>query len=223
MMEMRLFETLSRHFKEKGFSLYMVGGTTRDFLLGRACSDWDLATDANPEELRILLPKADITFLRYGVIRLKTEQGHVDITSFREEGDYQDFRHPQHITFVRSWKEDAKRRDLTINALYRSADGTIYDAFQGQRDLKERRLRMIGNPFVRFKEDPLRILRVLRFSLLLEFEIEKETEDAMRKTIGLLKKLSKAKMQEEIKKMMVIHPQKAMEMLHEYGIDKIVF
>lgn len=222
-MEMSLFETLSQHFKEQGFSLYMVGGTTRDFLLGRTCSDWDLATDANPEELRILLPEADMTFLRYGVARLKTKQGHIDITSFREEKDYQDFRHPQHITFVRSWKEDAKRRDLTINALYRSADGMIYDAFQGQKDLKEKCLRMIGDPLVRFKEDPLRILRVLRFSILLEFEIEKETECAMRKTIGLLEKLSKAKIQEEIKKMMAIHPQKAIEILCDYGIDKIVF
>lgn len=222
-MEMSLFETLSQHFKAQGFSLYMVGGTTRDFLLGRTCADWDLATDANPDELQILLPEADMTFLRYGVARLKTSHGHIDITSFRVEGDYQDYRHPHHITFVRSWEEDAKRRDVTINALYRSADGTILDAFHGQEDLKKKCLRMIGDPLIRFEEDPLRILRVLRFSLLLEFEIEKETECAMRKMVPLLEKLSKAKMQEEIRKMMAVHPRKTMEILQDYGIDKIVF
>lgn len=222
-MELTVFETLSQRFKEQGFSLYMVGGTTRDFLLGRPFSDWDLATDASPDELQSLFPEGDTTFLRYGILRLRTKQGHVDIASFRRESQYQDFRHPQQLTFVRSWKEDAKRRDVTINALYRDIHGTIYDAFDGQKDLKDQCLRMIGNPLDRFYEDPLRILRVLRFSLLLGFQIEKETDMALRKSVPLLMKLTKAKVREEIHKMERIEKQKAAAILQMYGIDKNAF
>lgn len=212
------FLSLAEQFRKRGFNLYMVGGTARDYLLKHPIMDMDLATDASPEALIEILPNADKSFLNYGVIRLKEDEYHIDIVSFRLESNYEDFRHPQKISFTTSMMDDAKRRDFTINALYIDSEGRIYDFYHGMDDLNHGLIRTIGNPSIRFHEDPLRILRCLRFSLTLGFNLEEHTEKALIDSIPLLAHLNPHKVQEEITKMERISKTKTQEILEKYNI-----
>ena len=199
-MENELFKFLDKVFKENGFSIFEVGGSVRDELLGLEVFDFDFATDATPEEMIKFLPDANDTFAKYGCIKYKGEHGRAEITTFRIEESYDDFRHPNKICFVKSLNEDYKRRDFTINAIYKDINGKIYDPSRGVEDLKNKTLRFIGDPETRIKEDPLRILRAKRFASKLGFEIESETAKAMEKLAYLLEKLNPEKIKEEERK-----------------------
>lgn len=142
---------------------YLAGGCVRDLLMGNPPSDWDICTPATPEELIAIFPSFIPLGLKFGTIGLSTPEGIVEITSFREESNYCNHRHPQ-VSFVRSLETDLARRDFTINAMAYNPQRGLVDLFEGQRDLKEGILRCVGNPFVRFQEDALRILRLVRFS-----------------------------------------------------------
>ena len=199
-MQNELFKFLDKVFKENGFSIFEVGGSVRDELLGLEVFDFDFATDATPEEMIKFLPDANDTFAKYGCIKYKGEHGRAEITTFRIEESYDDFRHPNKISFVKSLNEDYKRRDFTINAIYKDINGKIYDPSRGVEDLKNKTLRFIGDPETRIKEDPLRILRAKRFASKLGFEIESETAKAMEKLAYLLEKLNPEKIKEEERK-----------------------
>ena len=199
-MQNELFKFLDKVFKENGFSIFEVGGSVRDELLGLEVFDFDFATDATPEEMIKFLPDANDTFAKYGCIKYKGEHGRAEITTFRIEESYDDFRHPNKICFVKSLNEDYKRRDFTINAIYKDINGKIYDPSRGVEDLKNKTLRFIGDPETRIKEDPLRILRARRFASKLGFEIESETAKAMEKLAYLLEKLNPEKIKEEERK-----------------------
>lgn len=199
-MQNELFKFLDKVFKENGFSIFEVGGSVRDELLGLEVFDFDFATDATPEEMIKFLPDANDTFAKYGCIKYKGEHGRAEITTFRIEESYDDFRHPNKICFVKSLNEDYKRRDFTINAIYKDINGKIYDPSRGVEDLKNKTLRFIGDPETRIKEDPLRILRAKRFASKLGFEIESETAKAMEKLAYLLEKLNPEKIKEEERK-----------------------
>lgn len=195
-----VFEKYAALFASKGFHLYMVGGTSRDFLLGIEPSDFDFVTDATPDEEKEFLPNADYSFARFGSIKVFEGGVEVDITTFRVEGNYRDFRHPESIRFVRSMEEDVVRRDFTVNALYIDVGGNVYDFVGGQEDIKKKRLRFIGDPTKRIIEDPLRIIRAERFAKRLGFEIEEESKRAIDEKRSLLEKLNPNKVKMELLK-----------------------
>ena len=199
-MQNELFKYLDKTFKENGFSIFEVGGSVRDEILGLEVFDFDFATDATPEEMMKFLPNAIDTFAKYGCIKYKGEHGRAEITTFRVEESYDDFRHPTQIRFVKSLNEDYLRRDFTINAIYKDVNGKIYDPANGVEDIKNKLIRFIGEPEKRIKEDPLRILRAKRFAAKLGFEIEPETAKAMEKLSYLLEKLNPDKIKEEERK-----------------------
>lgn len=194
------FDFLSRLFLTKGKKLYIVGGSSRDLLLGRAYSDHDFVTDATPEEIKAFLPDANYSFARFGSIRLQMEGEEVDITTLREEGEYLDHRHPSYIRFIKDLYQDSLRRDFTINAIYLDNQYKTIDYHDGLNDLKNGLIRFIGDPRQRIEEDPLRMLRAERFAEKLHFTIENETKKAIEEKRYLLCEINPAKIEEEEKK-----------------------
>ena len=195
-----IFLRLSSLYAEHGHRLFLIGGTSRDLLLGIDPSDIDLVTDATPEEEKAFLPDLEMTFARFGSVHLKTEAGDIDITTMRRESGYKDSRHPSKIEFIRDLKEDSLRRDFTINALYIDCQGNVSDYHGGLEDLKNRLIRFIGDPATRIQEDPLRILRAERFAKRLGFQIEENAEKAMEEHRDLLRLLNPEKIAMEMKK-----------------------
>lgn len=194
-----IFEHFSKLFKEHSFKLYMIGGTSRDHLLGIVPNDFDFVTDASPDEMKSFL-EGDYTFIRFGVVKVKFNNIHADIVSMRKESDYKDYRHPKNVTYVKTIIEDYLRRDFTINAIYIDLEGNIIDPSGGLLDLKDGIIRFIGDPETRIKEDPLRILRAERFSKKLKFEIDEKTSVAIERNRELLNKLNPDKINMELKK-----------------------
>ena len=195
------FQSLADLFNNHGYKLYLVGGTVRDYLLGLPLNDMDAVTDATPTDIVKFLPDADTTFAHLGSLKYKDSSGvKFDITTLREESGYLDSRHPSKVNFVKDPKDDYKRRDFTVNAMYMDKDLKIYDYCGGQKDLENRILRMVGNPDTRLKEDPLRILRAIRFHLMYNLKIEDSLMEAMRDRFYLLKNLNDAKIESEMSK-----------------------
>jgi tRNA nucleotidyltransferase/poly(A) polymerase len=208
-MTLTPFLELSKLFKSQGFRLWMIGGSSRDYLIGLPVEDFDLTTDAKPTDFR---------FAHYGTVQLKLDSMNIDITTLRQESIYQDKRHPQSITFVKDPKLDYLRRDLTVNAIYVDADLNILDFANGLEDLKSKTLRMIGDPYLRFQEDPLRILRVLRFQHKLGFKQEPILAKALNQSLPLLEYLNPQKVKQEYQKMMKDKPFEASLLLASYGL-----
>lgn len=180
--------------------LFLVGGSVRDLLLGRHFVDYDLASDALPSEAASFLPEANLTYAKYGVISLKKEDMHIEVTTLRKEGEYDDYRHPSSIAFVKTPLEDSFRRDFTVNALYLNGFYQVLDFHGGLADLERKTLRFIGDPLTRIKEDPLRICRAERLCLTLGFTLAEDTAKAIRESRFLLEKLNPAKLDEERRK-----------------------
>ena len=195
------FQSLADLFDKHGYKLYLVGGTVRDYLLGLPLEDMDAVSDATPLEIVKFLPDVDTTFAHLGSLKYKDASGvKFDITTLREESDYSDSRHPNRVIFVKDPKDDYKRRDFTVNAMYMDSNLKIYDFCNGQKDLEKRILRMVGNPDQRLKEDPLRILRAIRFHLMYDLKIENSLMEAMRDRFYLLKNITDAKIESELSK-----------------------
>lgn len=199
-MRIEAFDFLKDVFSKNGFRLYVVGGTVRDFLLGKEITDLDFVTDATPEDEMKFIPEADFTFKKFGAVRYPYKGKHIDITTLRQEGEYNDSRHPSKVTFVKDPKLDYVRRDFTINAMYLDEDYKVIDFSTGQDDLKKKLIRFIGNPAKRIEEDPLRIARAERFARCLGFEIEEKTLQAIKDKRDLLEKLNPEKLKEEERK-----------------------
>ncbi len=194
------FDALAKLYRDHGFSLYVVGGSVRDWLLGRPFSDLDFVTDALPEDMLPYLSEARDTFRRFGSIQVKVLGHWIDVTTLREEGEYRDHRHPSYVRFVKDPKLDYPRRDFTINALYLDENYRLLDYCGGKKDLENHLIRFIGDPDKRIQEDPLRICRAERFARELSFSLEPETKAAIKRNYSLLKTLNPAKCEEEKKK-----------------------
>lgn len=180
--------------------LFLVGGSTRDLLLGREVSDLDFATRKKPDEVHDLFPDK-LYFEKYGTTTFKIDTYHITLATYREEKDYIDFRHPSKVEFVTDYKTDSKRRDFTINCLYATLNGEVMDPTnQGIDDLSKKIIRIIGNPKTRLNEDPLRILRAYRFKEELGFTIEEHLKKELKESECLLKNLNSNKIMEEIRK-----------------------
>ena len=202
-MDKGINEFLKLHelFKSNGFSLYLVGGSVRDYLLGKPLTDLDAVTNAKPEVLKIFLKDANYKYAKYGSVSYITPSGFkFDITTLRKEKAYKDSRHPGYIKFVHKLSTDVKRRDYTINGLYLDGNLKVIDYVHGQNDLKNKVLRMIGNPNKRLVEDPLRIIRALRFAADYDLTLDKKLESAIRNNIDLLEKLNEEKIKQDILK-----------------------
>ena len=216
---LELIKELNAKFKLIGCNIYAVGGTVRDFLLHKNLTDFDFATDASPSETKSILERYDDTFSQYGVIIYRYENKKLEITSFRKENLYLDSRHPQKIEFVKDMQIDYKRRDFTINALYMDDTGKIYDFCDGLNDLHNKIICVIGDIDTRMKEDPLRILRALRFMMTLDFTLDKNLEKYIYEHTYLLNKLNVDKVKQEIRKMKKIDEEKTKAILEKFHIN----
>ena len=210
------FDSLYKLFLKNGYSLFFVGGTVRDYLLGLELNDLDVVTNATPEQMHQFIIDGDFTFERYGSVKVKIYNFKFDITTLRTEKQYDDFRHPSKIVFCDSLEEDVLRRDFTINGLYMDHEKRIIDLVNGQKDLKNRIIRTIGDPDKRIKEDPLRILRALRFKIEFDFEIDEKLMLAIKNNGDMLRNLNKDKVIMEIKKSS--KPKELLEILNHLNI-----
>ncbi|KRM91451.1 CCA tRNA nucleotidyltransferase [Fructilactobacillus florum] len=189
--------------EQHGYQAYFVGGCVRDTLLHKELHDVDLATSAYPAEIKQIFPITIDTGIEHGTITVRYDRKSFEITTFRTESGYQDYRRPDQVTFVRSLKEDLQRRDFTINALAMTATGDVIDLFSGLRDLDQRLIKAVGDPEQRFQEDALRLMRAVRFGSQLDFCIEKQTLVAMYHKAALLEKISIERINAEFSKMML--------------------
>ena len=183
--------SIASRLQAAGLRAWIVGGCTRDLLLGRPVHDWDLATDARPDQVVELFRRVIPTGIQHGTVTVMLGRSGYEVTTLRGEGAYSDGRHPDSVTFVGDLVEDLARRDFTINAIALDPrTGEVTDPFQGQDDLRARSLRAVGEPERRFSEDGLRLMRAARFSAVLGFEIEPATFAAMSATVQTLEKVS---------------------------------
>src|SRR3989344_5584295 len=199
--------------RASGFEAYLVGGCVRNFLLGAKPKDWDATTNATPEEIQKIFPDSFYEN-EYGTVGVKTDSDNeslkvVEITPYRLEEKYSDKRHPDQVRFTKNLEDDLKRRDFTINAMALGksdfpvkSDFQIVDLFGGEADLKKKIIRAVGEPEERFREDALRLMRAVRFAAELGFEIEPETEAAVKKLSGELKFISKERIRDEFVKIL---------------------
>ncbi|UQS82778.1 CCA tRNA nucleotidyltransferase [Bombilactobacillus folatiphilus] len=185
-----------------GFEAYFVGGCVRDTLLDHQIHDVDLATSAYPQEVKMLFPHTADTGIEHGTVTIITDEQNYEITTFRTESGYQDYRRPQHVEFVRSLTEDLKRRDFTINALAMRTDGQVIDLFGGVQDLSQKKIKAVGQAAERFHEDALRMVRAVRFQAQLGFEIESQTKMGIQLNALLLKKIAVERIRDEWLKLM---------------------
>lgn len=190
--------------ESQGFSCYAVGGCVRDSLLGLTPHDYDLCTNARPEEIRAAFPHHDLVLAgeKHGTVGVITQEGVVEITTYRTEGDYTDSRHPGWVTFVDDITGDLARRDFTVNAMAWSPARGLADPFGGQQDLENKILRAVGDAPVRFQEDALRILRGVRFGVRFSLTPEKATLEAMFSHAHLLDNIARERVFDELCKLL---------------------
>ena len=206
-----IFDFLKLIFNENGFRLYMIGSTSRDFLLNKEIKDYDFVTDATPNE-SLKFIKASSAFKKYGVLKLKLFGKSIDVATLREETNYEDFRHPSKITFIKDISKDYLRRDLTINAIYINEQYQIEPiSKQGVDDLFCHRLVFIGDIYKRINEDPLRILRAFRFMEEYNLSINADDLKILNENLYLIDKLNPQKVLEE---------QHKIEKVREYNRDE---
>lgn len=207
---------------KNGFEAYIVGGCVRDMAIGRKPEDWDIATSATPIEVKKLFRRTIDTGIIHGTVTVLYDKEHYEVTTYRLDGVYEDNRHPKEVLFTSNLAEDLKRRDFTINAMaYHDREGFI-DLFGGIEDLKKGIIRCVGSPEERFDEDALRILRAVRFSAQLGFEIEAHTLDAIRAKAELLNNISAERIREELTKLLISDHPGRLRLLYETGITKVV-
>lgn len=214
----QIIKTLQSH----GYEAYAVGGCVRDSLLGRTPGDWDITTSALPEETKALFDKTFDTGIEHGTITVLMGKEGFEVTTYRIDGKYEDSRHPSEVTFTRCLSEDLLRRDFTINAMaYNDEDG-IVDLFDGMADLEKKVIRCVGNAEARFGEDALRIMRAVRFSAQLGFEIEEQTQAAIRKLAFSLKNISAERIQVELIKLLTSPHPEQIHLAYELGITEVM-
>ena len=212
-----------KKINEAGYEAYFVGGSVRDLLLKRHIHDVDIATSAYPAEIKQIFEKTIDTGIKHGTVTVLYGGESYEITTFRTESGYQDFRRPDHVTFVQNLSEDLKRRDFTINALAMNVDGNIVDHFDGLGDLDKRLIRAVGKAENRFHEDALRMMRAVRFMSQLQFTLEPETEQAISDNHELLSKISVERIRDEFVKMgMAPGRHKACQIFLDTGVSEDV-
>ncbi|MDE3113119.1 MAG: HD domain-containing protein [Chloroflexota bacterium] len=191
--------TVVERLRHAEHEAYVVGGCVRDALRGIEPADWDVATDARPEEIQKVFRRSLYTN-RFGTVVVRMGEREIEVTTYRIEAEYSDHRRPDAVAFTRSLEEDLARRDFTINAMAWSPERGVVDPFGGRRDLEERVVRAVGDADERFREDALRMLRAVRFAAVLGFTIEPATAEAIRRNAELARSLSGERIQQEMVK-----------------------
>ena len=207
--------------EQHGYEAYIVGGCVRDSLMGKRPSDWDICTSARAEEMIALFEDKRVipTGIQHGTLTILAEDGAYEVTTFRIDGEYLDHRHPKSVAFTRELAEDLSRRDFTINAMAWHPERGLIDLFGGVEDLRDRLVRAVGDPVQRFNEDGLRMLRMVRFATVLDFDYDPATYDAVRKQGHLLQYISKERIQVELNKILLAaHPARGLEDLYTLGM-----
>jgi tRNA nucleotidyltransferase/poly(A) polymerase len=187
-------------FDKAGYEIYIVGGAVRDIIMGRITNDWDFTTDATPEEILKVIP-GGLYNNQFGTVFTDNPDDPVsphEITTFRKEANYTDFRHPESVTWGKSLEEDLGRRDFTINSLAIDKSFKVIDLYKGQEDIKNKLIRAVGDPDARFSEDALRMMRAIRIGAELGFLIEDKTFEATKKNAPLINKIAKERVKEEL-------------------------
>ena len=185
--------------RSSGHQAWLVGGCVRDTLLNSRPKDYDIATDARPDRIMDLFPRSGRVGAHFGVVLVRDYFEQVEVATFRSDHDYLDGRHPEQVRFETDPREDVLRRDFTINGLMMDPDdGTVLDFVEGRRDLERGIIRAIGDPYERFREDHLRLLRAIRFAARLNFEIERSTFDAICRDHALIAKVSSERIRDEL-------------------------
>lgn len=206
-----------------GFEAYAVGGCVRDSILGREPDDWDITTSATPEQVKALFGRTVDTGIKHGTVTVLKDRTGYEVTTYRIDGEYEDGRHPKDVVFTASLEEDLKRRDFTINAMAYNEEQGLVDLFDGIGDIERKVLRCVGDPAERFREDALRMMRAVRFSAQLGYEIEERTKDAMAELAGTLEKISAERIATELVKLLVSdHPEK-LRTCWETGMTAVFF
>jgi len=207
-----------------GFEAYAVGGCVRDFILGQEPYDWDITTNAKPEEIQKIFQNS-VYENQFGTVAINTESKNerlkiIEITTYRIEEKYTDKRHPDIVKFTNKIEDDLSRRDFTINAI--AYDGKKFiDPFDGQKDIKNKIIRAVGEPYKRFNEDALRLMRAVRFAIQLNFSIEPKTADAILDNSNDIVAISKERIRDEfIKTIITKNAKTGIEMLHSFGFLK---
>ncbi len=206
-----------------GFKAHIVGGCVRDMLINKAPSDWDITTNASPQIIKSLFPKTFDTGIKHGTITVIQDNIPVEVTTWRKETGYSDHRHPDSISLANSLSDDLSRRDFTMNAIaYHPVDGLV-DPFNGVSDIGDKIIRCVGKPSERFSEDALRMLRAIRFSAQLDFDIEKSTFAGINELSDNIIHISKERIQGEMNKILEAKAPHKLSLLWDSGLSKVIF
>ena len=215
-------EFIIEEIEKNGFEAFIVGGCVRDALLHKEPEDWDITTSAKPEEIKKIFKKTIDTGIEHGTVSILLGRNTYEVTTYRLDGKYSDGRHPDKVEFSPLLEEDLKRRDFTINAMAYSKKVGLVDLFEGEKDLKKGIIRCVGVAKERFGEDALRMLRAIRFSAVLGFEIEKNTEKAIVEIAPNLLKVSKERVLVEFNKSLLSSNVEKVNLIFEYGLYKYI-
>lgn len=230
-------QKVARMLDKEGFECYLVGGAVRDVVMGKEPKDYDLATDALPDEMLNIFPKSVSVGAKFGTVMALVQDGkgethEVEVTTFRSESDYVDGRWPSKVKFVGEIDKDLGRRDFTINAMAidltdNDMDGSeeekelsVYDPFDGIADIKAKKIKAVGTPIERFSEDGLRAFKACRLAAQLDFDIEPDTYEAIKKSIPVASQVSMERIRDEFMKMLLrsSQPSKGIELMHQSGL-----
>lgn len=218
---MKNIDLVNELFEKFDNKIYLVGGSTRDYLLYKDYDDIDMVTSYLPNEVITILgiSNYDKFAIKFGTVKTKLYGINIEITTLRKEGKYKDSRHPSNVRFIKSKLIDSKRRDFTINALYMDKHNHLYDYNHGLYDLKHKIIRVIGNTNKRIKEDPLRMIRAIRFSVNLGFKLNHKLEKIIIQNKDLINSISKEKLTQELSKVKDIN--KFNEELVKYNLKDL--
>lgn len=207
---------------ENGYEAYAVGGCVRDSILGRVPGDWDITTSALPMQVKGLFRRTVDTGIQHGTVTVMLGRNGYEVTTYRIDGKYEDSRHPESVEFTPKLEEDLKRRDFTINAMAYNDEHGVVDIFDGVGDLQRRIIRCVGNAHDRFDEDALRILRAVRFSAQLGFDIDENTARAARELAPTLVKISRERIHTELNKLLLSDNPDYFSLVHSIGVMGII-
>lgn len=214
---------LISRLNQNGYDAYAVGGCIRDSMLGRVPKDWDIASNAEPDAVKVLFDKTFDTGQKHGTVTVIMGGNEFEVTTFRIDGEYKDGRHPSSVRYTESILQDLSRRDFTINAMAYHPISGLLDPFGGNKDISEKLIKTVGNPAARFEEDALRMLRAVRFSAQLSFEVDPGTISAIKQCKDLIDRISRERVRDEFEKIILSPRPDAILLLLDTGLlDRIL-
>lgn len=211
-------EIVLRTLENSGYTAYLVGGCVRDMLMARHPNDWDICSSALPYEVMSAFPNTRPTGLKHGTVTVIVNGSSVEVTTFRSDGEYKDHRRPENVRYIADIFGDLERRDFTVNAIAMSLSGEILDPFGGLEDIQKKLIRCVGDPDTRFNEDALRMLRALRFSAVLGFEIDPSTLSSIQRNAFLSNSLAKERVLSELEKILLSPSPQVLSDIIECGL-----